>query len=88
LRWALTPPGYQPKWLIGIRDEVSDNQLVSSITGVPVHVGLETDKIKMCEINFLCVNKNYRSKKLAAILIAEVTRQVNLKNKWQAVNYD
>jgi glycylpeptide N-tetradecanoyltransferase len=40
LKWALTPPGFQPKWLIGIRDEVCDNKLVASITGVPVHVGV------------------------------------------------
>ena len=39
----------------------------------------------MSELNFLCVHKNYRSKNLAAKLIAEVTRRVNLKNKWQAV---
>lgn len=39
----------------------------------------------MCEINYLCVHKNCRSKNLAATLIAEVTRQVNLRNKWQAI---
>lgn len=49
-------------------------------------MAVEKDRIKMCEINYLCVHKNYRSKKLAAILIAEVTRQVNLRNKWQAVH--
>lgn len=48
LRWALTPPGYQPKWLVGVRDEKS-NELIASITGVPVHVHIEEeDKIKMC----------------------------------------
>ena len=43
---------------------------MSSITGVPVHVGIEDTKIKMCEINFLCVHKEIRDKKMAAILIA------------------
>lgn len=85
LRWALTPPGFLTKWHIGIRDENLNGELVCSITGVPVHVAVETDKIKMCEINYLCVHKKYRAKNLAAILIAEVTRQVNLRNKWQAV---
>lgn len=60
--------------------------MVCSITGVPVHVGVETDKIKMCEINYLCVHLDYRSKNLAALLISEVTRRVNLRNKWQAVS--
>lgn len=85
LRWALTPPGFLTKWHIGIRDENLNGELVCSITGVPVHVAVETDKIKMCEINYLCVHKKYRAKNLAAILIAEVTRQVNLRNKWQAI---
>ena len=48
---------------------------------------VEEDQIKMCEINFLCVHKDIRAKNIAAILIAEVTRRVNLKNKWQAVIY-
>lgn len=86
LIWALTPPGFLNKWYVGIRDTDLNNELIASITGVPVTVCTENDKVKMCEINFLCVHKNYRSKKLAALLIAEVTRQVNLRNKWQAVN--
>lgn len=39
----------------------------------------------MCEINFLCVHKGYREFKMAALLISEVTRRVNLRDKWQAV---
>jgi glycylpeptide N-tetradecanoyltransferase len=39
----------------------------------------------MGEINFLCANKNLRAKKLAPILISEVTRRINQKDKWQAV---
>jgi glycylpeptide N-tetradecanoyltransferase len=83
LRWALTPPGYRPEWLVGIRDE--NNRLVASITGVPVTALVEKDKIKMAEINFLCVHKDHRVNKLAALLISEVTRRVNLRDKWQAV---
>lgn len=32
----------------------------------------------MAEINFLCVHKRLRSKRLAPVLIKEVTRRVNL----------
>lgn len=39
----------------------------------------------MAEINFLCVHKNLRTKRLAPVLIKEVTRRVNLCNIWQAV---
>lgn len=41
--------------------------------------------IKMAEINFLCVHKKLRTKKLAPVLIQEVTRRVNRLNIWQAV---
>lgn len=38
----------------------------------------------MAEINFLCVHKKLRSKRLAPLLIKEVTRRVNLCGIWQA----
>ena len=37
------------------------------------------------EINFLCVHKNLRAKKLAPVLIREITRRVNRENGWQAI---
>lgn len=83
IRWALTPPGFRPDWLVGIRDE--NKTLVACITGVPVTVLVEEDKIKMAEINYLCVHKKERESKLAALLISEVTRRVNLRDKWQAI---
>lgn len=39
----------------------------------------------MAEINYLCVHKKLRSKRLAPVLIKEITRRVNLTNVWQAV---
>ena len=40
----------------------------------------------MCaEINFLCVHKDLRTKRLAPVLIKEVTRRINLCNIWQAI---
>lgn len=39
----------------------------------------------MAEINFLCVHKSLRTKRLAPVLIKEVTRRVNLHNIWQAL---
>ncbi len=39
----------------------------------------------MVEINFLCVNSKYRSKRLAPVLIKEITRRVHVQNLWQAV---
>ena len=38
----------------------------------------------MVEINFLCVHKRLRSKRLAPVLIREITRRVNCKGLFQA----
>jgi len=39
----------------------------------------------MAEINYLCVHKKLRAKRLAPVLIKEITRRVNLTNVWQAL---
>lgn len=38
----------------------------------------------MCEINFLCAHKKLRRKRLAPVLIKEITRRVNLRGVFQA----
>lgn len=41
--------------------------------------------IKMAQINYLCINKKLRSKRLAPVLIKEITRRINALNVWQAI---
>ena len=38
----------------------------------------------MVEINFLCVHKKLRSKRMAPVLIKEITRRVNVEGIFQA----
>lgn len=83
LLWALTPPGYYPDWLVGLRASKS-GKLVACIMGTPATIRVYGKTIRMCEINFLCVHKRLRSKRLAPVLIKEVTRRVNLEDIWQA----
>merc|ERR1740131_250604 len=40
---------------------------------------------RMVEINFLCVHKKMRSKRVAPVLIREITRRVNATGIFQAV---
>ena len=40
---------------------------------------------KVVEINFLCVHKKLREKRVAPVLIREITRRVNLEEIFQAV---
>lgn len=83
LRWALTPPGYHKEWHIGVRATTS-KKLVGFITGIPADMTVEGKTMPMAEVNFLCVHKKLRSKRLAPVLIKEITRRVNLCNIWQA----
>eukprot|EP00743_Colponemidia_sp_Colp-15_P000878 GILK01000970.1.p1 GENE.GILK01000970.1~~GILK01000970.1.p1 ORF type:complete len:449 (+),score=80.01 GILK01000970.1:46-1347(+) len=83
LRWALKPPGFNREFHLGVR--ASTNKLVGFITGVPAEIMVYGTKISQVEINFLCVHKKLRSKRLAPVLIKEITRRVNLTNVWQAV---
>jgi len=41
--------------------------------------------INVTEINYLCIHKRLRSKRLAPLLIKEVTRQTHLKGIFQAI---
>mmetsp|Transcript_14716 Transcript_14716/g.16848 ORF Transcript_14716/g.16848 Transcript_14716/m.16848 type:complete len:435 (+) Transcript_14716:154-1458(+) len=85
LQWALTPPGYRKDFLLAVRAQKS-RKLVAFISGVPATIRVrEADPTSMVEINFLCVHKKLRSKRLAPVLIKEITRRVNLTGVFQAV---
>ncbi|KLT41550.1 N-myristoyl transferase [Cutaneotrichosporon oleaginosum] len=84
LLWALTPPGYYKDWHIGVRVQKT-GKLVGFISGIPVELRVRNNTFMNAEINFLCVHKKLRSKRLAPVLIKEVTRRVNLQNIWQAI---
>jgi len=92
INWALQPPGWHKEWHCGVRVAKS-NKLVGFISAVPAHIRItaetQTEKIEkskqMVEINFLCVHKKLRSKRLAPVLIKEITRRVNMKGVFQAV---
>jgi|GEM_PF-2635666 len=84
LKWALQAPGFYQNWHVGIRQS-SNNKLLAMITGIPAKVHARGNLVKMAEINFLCIHKKLRSKRLAPVLIKEVTRRVNLLDQWSAV---
>jgi len=85
LEWALTPPGYTNDLLLGVRASAS-KKLVAFISAIPANVKVQsTSKLDVVEINFLCVHKKLRAKRLAPVLIKEITRRVNQKGVFQAV---
>jgi glycylpeptide N-tetradecanoyltransferase len=86
LKWHLTAPGYLKTWHLVVMQTIENStKMVGFISAIPVHLAILDKEIKMVEINFLCVQSNYRSKRLAPVLIKEITRRVHLQNIWQAV---
>ncbi|KAL3474664.1 Glycylpeptide N-tetradecanoyltransferase [Aspergillus californicus] len=84
LHWALMSPGWRKEWHVGVRATKS-RKLVASICGVPTDVRVRGQKIKVTEINFLCIHKKLRSKRLAPVLIKEITRRCYLNGIYQAI---
>ncbi len=59
-------------------------KLVGFISAVPAMIKVHDQQQRMVEINFLCVHKRLRSKRVAPVLIREITRRVNLRGIFQA----
>ncbi|CAH0549780.1 unnamed protein product [Brassicogethes aeneus] len=84
LKWALQPPGWKKEWHCGVR-VVKSGKLVGFISAIPATLNIYKKTQKMVEINFLCVHKKLRSKRVAPVLIREITRRVHLTGLFQAV---
>ena len=84
LRWAICVPKYKPKWHFGVR-ATKTKKLLGFIAGLPCSLNVMGKVIEGSEINFLCVHRKLREKRLAPVLIKEVTRRINRTNVWQAV---
>ncbi|EDK46057.1 glycylpeptide N-tetradecanoyltransferase [Lodderomyces elongisporus NRRL YB-4239] len=85
-KWALMPPNWQQDWHTGVRVKET-GKLVAFIAATPVTIKLNKSGtvIDCVEINFLCIHKKLRNKRLAPIMIKEITRRVNKQNIWQAL---
>lgn len=84
LEWALRPPGWRKTWHTAVRVTKS-KRLVGFISAVPADLRIYDRIQKVVEINFLCVHKKLRSKRVAPVLIREITRRVNLTGIFQGV---
>lgn len=84
LKWALQPPRWLKEWHVGVRVAKS-GRLIAFISAIPAEIKVFERNLKVVEINFLCVHKKLRSKRMAPVLIREITRRVNLTGIFQAV---
>lgn len=84
IKWVLLTPNYNKEWHVGLRNSKT-KKLLGFISGTPCKVQVNSNAVKMAEINFLCVNKKLRTKRMTPMLIQEVTRRVNLTGIWSAI---
>jgi glycylpeptide N-tetradecanoyltransferase len=60
-------------------------KLVAFISGVPASLKVRQSKVNAVEINFLTIHRKLRAKRLAPVLIKEVTRQCYRNGIYQAL---
>jgi glycylpeptide N-tetradecanoyltransferase len=58
---------------------------VAFISAIPVSLRVRKNILKASEVNFMVVHKKLRSKRLAPVLIKEITRRCNLLGVFQAI---
>ena len=88
LKWHLTSPNYFPEWLISIVQldtKKNKKKMVGFIAGIPIKINIYGTDMNLAEIDFLCVKKEFRNKRLAPLLIQEVSRRIHMRNQWWAV---
>ena len=85
LKWALKAPGWKKEWHVGIRSDGEDSKLMGFICAIPCKFRIRNNSLSSVEVNFLCIEKSLRRKRLAPPLIKEVTRRVNLDGIFQAL---
>lgn len=78
-------PGWDKKYHVGVRASQS-RKLVAFISAIPVHIRVRDKAVLCSEVNFLVVHKKLRGKRLAPVLIKEITRISNLNGIWQGVH--
>ncbi len=85
LDWALKAPEWKKSWHVGVRAKGPSQLLVATIFGIPIKLRVRENVLDVVEINFMCVHKKLRSKRLAPVLIKEITRRYHLEGTYQAI---
>lgn len=82
LKWVLMQPNYFPDLIVSVE---ANDKIVAFICGIPMDMIIHNKNVKLIEINFLCIHPKLRNKRLAPVLIREITRRTNLHNIWTAI---
>lgn len=84
LQWALLAPEWKKIWHVGVRTAGS-KKLVAFISAIPLTLKVNDKTLNASEVNFMCVHKKLRAKRLAPVLITEITRRCYVEGIFQAI---
>ena len=69
---------------LGLREHDSNN-LIGFVHSEKIRMRIKDHEIDAAEVNFLCLHKNYRKKRLSPYLIQEITQLSNSHHLYQAL---
>lgn len=72
LHFILNNPKHKQEYSLGLK---FNNSLVGYVFAKETNIVINNLENKIAAVNFLCVNKDFRNKKIAPILIREITRR-------------
>ena len=81
LKWSIEVPGCQNICI----DDKNTKELIGLICLSPLTLKLNDKEVRAVQVNFLCVHRDYRSKKLVEYLITEAKRVSESKNRNQSI---
>lgn len=82
LDWMLNSPKHKEDYSLGLR---FNNYLVGYIFGKETDIMINGITKKVACVNFLCVTKDLRNKRITPILIQELTRRFNCQGIFQGI---
>ncbi|EHY65147.1 hypothetical protein NERG_01593 [Nematocida ausubeli] len=82
IKWQLESPYAYPEWNIGV---FTEGTLIGFISATAIDIKIKESTPKTAVVNFLCVHKKYRKRRLVPLLIKEVTKEVNKKGIFSAL---
>lgn len=84
LRWALNSPRSLQAWHVGLRSQKS-GKLMAFIMGLPTKMRRAGHDHPSAAINFLAIHTKLRNRRLAVVMIQEVTRRIDAHGYFQAM---
>jgi glycylpeptide N-tetradecanoyltransferase len=82
LSWMISNPKHSPEYMLVVRWK---EEIVGSAFAKEHVLSVKGVKQRVVGINLLCVSKSLRGRRLAPVIIREITRRVNLNGIYQAV---